>query len=67
MKTIMAQKLPWFNKVNPAAVISDSFYCLNMYSDYERFTEKIITMLVMSAVLALLGFFMTRRKKYASL
>ena len=67
MKTIMAQKLPWFNKVNPAAVISDSFYCLNMYSDYERFTEKIITMLVMSAALALLGFFMTRRKKYASL
>lgn len=67
MKAVMARKLPWFNKVNPAAVISDSFYCLNMYSDYRRFTEKIVTMFILSVVFALLGFIMTRRKKYASL
>ena len=67
MKQVMARKLPWFNKINPAAVISDSFYCLNMYSDYRRFTEKIVTMFILSVVFALLGFIMTRRKKYASL
>jgi ABC-2 type transport system permease protein len=67
MKAVMARELPWFNKVNPAAVISDSFYCLNMYSDHRRFIEKIVTMFILSVVFALLGFIMTRRKKYASL
>ncbi|WP_298531899.1 ABC transporter permease [uncultured Ruminococcus sp.] len=67
MKAVMARELPWFNKINPAAVISDSFYCLNMYSDHRRFIEKIVTMFILTAVFSLLGFIMTRRKKYASL
>lgn len=67
MKAIIAEKLPWLNNINPAAVISDCFYCLNIYNDYERFTQKIITMLIMSAVFVVLGFMLTRRKKYASL
>ena len=67
MKAIIAEHLPWFNNINPAAVISDSFYCLNIYSDYGRFTVKIITMLITSAIFVLLGFVLSRRKKYASL
>ena len=45
----------------------DSLYCLNFYDDYTRFTQKIITMLVMSVIFMLIGFFLTRRRKYASL
>ena len=67
MKAIIAENIPWLNNINPAAVISDSLYCLNIYNDYERFTVKIISMLVISAIFILLGFVLSRRKKYASL
>ncbi len=67
MKPIVAKKAPWFNDINPAAVISDSLYCLNIYSDHKRFLVKITTMLVMSLIFAVLGFILTRRKKYADL
>lgn len=67
MKPLMAEKAPWFGRINPASVISDSFYCLNVYNDYRRFTEKIVTMLIMTAVFMAIGFLLTRRRKYASL
>lgn len=67
IKAIIAEHLPWLNNINPAAVISDSLYCLNIYSDYERFTAKVITMLIISVIFVLLGFIFSRRKKYASL
>lgn len=67
MKAIIAEKLPWFNNVNPAAIISDSFYCLNIYEDYDRFITKLISMAVISVVFIALGFITSRRKKYASI
>lgn len=67
MKGMVDTVAPWFNEINPAAVISDAFYCLNIYDDYERFTTKIITMLIMTVVFCLGGFLLTRRRKYASL
>lgn len=67
MKAVVDMVAPWFNEINPAAVISDAFYCLNIYDDYERFTTKIITMLIMTVVFCIGGFLLTRRRKYASL
>ncbi|SHM86556.1 ABC transporter permease [Ruminococcus flavefaciens] len=67
MKAVIAGKIPWFNNINPAAVISDSFYCLNIYEDYDRFISKLITMAVTSAAFIVLGFVISRRKKYASI
>lgn len=67
MKAILAEKAPWVNKINPVAVMSDSYYCLNMYSDYRRFLEKIVVMLIYVAVFTVLGILFTRRKKYASI
>lgn len=67
MKAVISTYAPWFNKINPAAVISDSLYCLNFYDDYTRFTQKIVTMLIMTVVFTMIGFFLTRRRKYASL
>ena len=67
MKAVCAAYVPWFNEINPATVISDTFYCLNVYNDYTRFTEKIIVMLIMTAVFMAGGFILTRRRKYASL
>ena len=67
IKGILAVKAPWVNRFNPVAIISDSFYCLNMYSDYRRFISKVIAMLIYTAVFTVLGVLLTRRKKYASI
>ena len=67
MKAVIAANIPWFNNINPAAVISDSFYCLNIYEDYERFVTKLLTMMAISLMFIVLGFITSRRKKYASI
>lgn len=67
IKAMISEYAPVINKINPAAVISDSFYCLNLYRDYDRYIEKIATLLIIIVAFTLGGFLMTRRKKYASL
>ena len=67
MKGLVDMYAPWFNEINPAAVISDAFYCLNIYDNYDRFFEKIVTMLIMIVLFSAGGFLLTRRRKYASL
>lgn len=67
MKAVVEQYCPIVNKINPAAVISDLFYCLTIYDDYTRYMEKTATLLVMTVIFTAGGFLMTRRKKYASL
>ncbi|MCM1528910.1 MAG: ABC transporter permease [Alistipes sp.] len=67
IKPVIAEHAPIINKINPAAVISDSFYCLNLYRDYDKYIEKIVTLLVIIVLFTVGGFLMIRRKKYASL
>jgi len=67
MKVIIAEKMPIINKINPAAVISDSYYCLNMFGTNGRYAETIIYMLGISIVLVGLGLIMGRRNHYDSI
>ncbi|MBP3857524.1 MAG: ABC transporter permease [Ruminiclostridium sp.] len=67
MKTIIAENLPWFNNINPVAIVSDCFYCLNLYSDLDRFNFKMLSMAAYIVVFAVLGIILSRRKKYASI
>ena len=67
MRTVVDKYAPWFNKINPAALISDSFYSLNIYDTYDRLIQNIVTLLIITAVCTLGGFMLTRRQKYASL
>ena len=67
IKGYIAERAPWLNNINPASVISDSIHCLNIYSDYRRYTTKMVTMLIMIAVFSVIGLIFTRRKKYASI
>lgn len=67
MKSVIEMYVPIVNRINPAALISDLFYCLNIYNDYRRYTEKFVTLLILSVVFTMGGFLLTRRKKYASL
>lgn len=67
MKAVIAEKCPIINKINPAAVISDLFYCLNIYDDYSRYIENAVILGVMTVVFMAGGFLMIRRRKYASI
>lgn len=66
IKYEIQQHVPIINKLNPAALISDSFYALNVYSDHQVFTENIIIMTVEAVVLIAVGILMVRRNRYAS-
>ena len=58
---------PFVNKINPAVMISDAFYALNVYETYDRFFGNIIAMLVLSVAFMIGGSIIGRRKQYASL
>ena len=66
IKYEIQQHVPIINKLNPAALISDSFYALNVYSAHQVFTENIVIMTIEAAVLIAVGILMVRRNRYAS-
>ena len=67
MKIIIQNNCPILNKINPATIITDSFYSLAIYESYDRFIFDIISLLIFVILFIMAGFLMTRRKKYASL
>ncbi|MCI8991312.1 MAG: ABC transporter permease [Eubacterium sp.] len=67
MRMVIASVCPWFNHVNPTALIADSFYALTVYPSHERYFENLLLLIVISAIFAAAGFLAVRRKKYASL
>ena len=67
MKPIIAEKAPIINKINPAAVISDSYYCLNMFGTGSRFFTCIIYMAGLSVVFTVVGMMFGRRQSYDSI
>ena len=66
VKYEIQQHAPIINKLNPAALISASFYALNVYSDHQVFTENIVIMIIEAVVLITVGILMVRRNRYAS-
>lgn len=67
MKDIIEKHIPWLNRINPAALIADSFYCICVYDDMSRLRLNLILMGIMSAVFLLAAWLMTRRTRYDSL
>ena len=63
----LAEHVPLFHSINPASLICDLFYCLNMDGNYQRYLVKLGTILGMSVLCTMIGFLLTRRRKYASL
>lgn len=58
---------PFINKLNPATVITDALYSLNIYDTYEKYITCMIILAVMSVVLCMISYFMIRREYYADL
>jgi len=67
MKNIIEQTCPIVNRINPAALITDCLYSLNMYNTYDRFISDIVIMSIMALLLCFGSFLLLRRNKYASI
>ena len=67
LKVIIAENAPIINKINPAAVMTDAYYCLNMFGAGERYMQTVIYMLVLSVVLIVSGLFLGRKVSYDSI
>ncbi len=67
MRMVVEKYAPFVNRINPAALISDSFYALNNYDTLTRYTSNILTLLLMTALFLIISILVTRRKTYASL
>ena len=58
---------PIINKLNPAALIVDSFYSLNVFDTYNRFFQNMVLLGIFTLILCVLSILMIRRNRYASL
>jgi ABC-2 type transport system permease protein len=67
MKNIIELHAPIINRINPAAVLSDTYYALGVFSDYGRYHRNILTLLAMSVLLLSIAFFSLRRERYDSI
>lgn len=67
MKDIIEKHAPVINRLNPAALIADSFYCICVYDDLARLKMNLVIMGVMSILFLAAAWLMTRRVRYDSL
>ena len=67
MKNIIEQNCPIINRINPAAVLSDTFYCMGVFDDAERFTRNLMILGFMSVLFIGIAFFAVRRERYDSI
>ena len=67
MKYIMDTYVPVSSYINPAAMLTDSFYCLYYYGGGTRYFIDILLMFLFSVVMILLSINTMRRVKYDSI
>lgn len=67
MRFLVEQYAPFFNRINPAALITDAFYALDVYGVGGRFWTDIAVLAVIGALLCACSAVSLRRKQYASL
>lgn len=67
MKKIIEHNAPVFNRINPAALLSDAFYSLTAFESFTRFSQDIVLLLIISALCCIVSAFILRRKRYASI
>lgn len=64
---IVAESAPVIAWINPAARISDAFYCLYYYDNYDRYFLNIGVLLIMSVVTFVISALSIRRQCYESI
>lgn len=58
---------PLLNKINPAALIVDALYSLDIYSNYSRYSENLVILTGIALLLCICGYLNVRRERYASI
>ena len=66
IRNYFAHHAPLVNHINPAALIVDSFYALNVYNTYGRFCQNLVLLMCLTLVFGILSLLFVRRKRYAS-
>lgn len=64
---IVRTSAPIVDKINPAKIITDCFYAVNVYGDYNRLLIDLATLGAMCVVFCVGGALISRRRKYASI
>ncbi|WP_373481898.1 ABC transporter permease [Acetobacterium sp.] len=67
MKYIVTTKIPILAYLNPANLITDSFYALYYYNTYTQFFTDILLLCGFTVIFSAITYFVLRRQKYASL
>ncbi|MDP4181278.1 MAG: ABC transporter permease [Bacillota bacterium] len=67
MKYIISSNAPIIGYLNPANLITDSFYALYYYDTHTQFFKDILMLCGFSIIFCLSTYFVLRRQKYASL
>jgi ABC-2 type transport system permease protein len=67
MKDIVEHTVPFVNRINPAALITDCLYSLNMYDTFDRFYSNIVNMGIIAALFIFGSYLLLRRNRYASI
>ena len=67
IKDFIEHHIPVLNDINPAALVTDAFYALNVYDTYGRFITDFLWLAGLTVLCAVACFFIVRRNRYASL
>ena len=67
MKVLIERSFPLLNRINPAALISDALYFLNVYHDPAGFRLRLLLLFAFAAVMTLWAFVSLRRTRYDSI
>ena len=67
MRLFVERYAPFVNRINPAALISDSLYSLAVYESPARYFQNIGALFAMAGIFFLAGTGFIRRTRYASL
>lgn len=67
IKNIIDRSAPLLNRINPAALISDALYCINVYDAPARYAQDILILGVMCVLLTAGTYLIIRRERYGSI
>ncbi|MCR5736680.1 MAG: ABC transporter permease [Eubacterium sp.] len=67
MKIMIEENIPILNRINPAAVLTDAFYSLNMFGLSQRYFKNLIYIVVVSGVLLMISAVLSGRRSYDEL
>ena len=67
IKNVIDRNVPLLNRINPAALISDALYCLNVYDAPERYMQDMVILFVMCVLLLTGTFLIVTRERYGSI